>query len=400
VVRALVISDTHFGAWTGEDILRNPENLALLEPHLDVDEVIVLGDLFDFLFASEREAFAAASPLLNLLRERLQGKKLVFLAGNHDHHIVTREEHRRIESELLGEEAAPERIAGRRGDFFLRALERRMEGVELEATYPTYTFAGVLLTHGHYLDIHANRRGSRPTRLLSRTIWSIAIGGEERTPTIDDYEATITLLTELLYTIAQVPNGTHAQRSTFEAFQRLGRAKHISAFPLRASERASIWAKSRLQRMGDRDPAMMGDMGAADYEGAMAHERERRRRTGAPAGGEITSRALARQVSPSDPAGRAVAAFEQVVTNLGWAPQSNQVVFAHTHQPLDGVLGPAGQIRYWNTGSWIYEPDLSSPEAYAAYLRNAWPGTAVLIDSEAGEPRLLRLREDLSPLHR
>jgi predicted phosphodiesterase len=399
-VRALVISDTHFGAWTGEDILRDRENLALLEPHLDVDEVIFLGDIFDLLFASEREAFAAAAPLFNLLRERLQGKRLVFLAGNHDHHFVTREVRRRIELEILGELAEHERTARRRGEFLLRALERRMQGVELEVHYPTYTFAGVLLTHGHHLDIHADRRGSTPTRLLARTIWSIAIGGQQRLPTIDDYEATITLLTELLYTIAQVPNGTRAQRSTFETYHRLGRAMYVSALPLRAGERAGIWIKSRLQRLGDRHPAMMRDGGAADYEGAIAHERERRRRTGAPAGGEATSYGLARQVCPGDPAGRAVEAFEQVVTNLGWAPQSNQIVFAHTHQPLDGVLGPAGQIRYWNTGSWIYEPDLTSPEAYTAYLRNAWPGTAVLIDSEATEPRLLRLREHLNPLHR
>jgi hypothetical protein len=152
--------------------------------------------------------------------------------------------------------------------------------------------------------------------------------------------------------------------------------------------------------LSGRHATSVGDTGAPDYEGAIAHERERRRRTGAPAGGEATSHALARQVSPSDSARRAVEAFEQVITNLGWAPQSNQIVFAHTHQPLDGVLGPAGQIRYWNTGSWIYEPDLSSPQAYTAYLRNAWPGTAVLIDSEAREPRLLRLREHLNPLQR
>jgi hypothetical protein len=38
-MRALVISDTHFGAWTGEDLLRHPEKLALLEPRLDVDEL-------------------------------------------------------------------------------------------------------------------------------------------------------------------------------------------------------------------------------------------------------------------------------------------------------------------------------------------------------------------------
>ena len=59
-MRALVISDSHFGAWTGEDLLRHPEKLALLEPHLDVDEVIFLGDLFDFLFAEVKDALAAA----------------------------------------------------------------------------------------------------------------------------------------------------------------------------------------------------------------------------------------------------------------------------------------------------------------------------------------------------
>ena len=55
-MRALVISDTHFGAWTGEDILRERQNLALLAPHLDVDEVIFLGDMFEFLFGSARDA--------------------------------------------------------------------------------------------------------------------------------------------------------------------------------------------------------------------------------------------------------------------------------------------------------------------------------------------------------
>ena len=74
-------------------------------------------------------------------------------------------------------------------------------------------------------------------------------------------------------------------------------------------------------------------------------------------------------------------------------------MFAHTHQPLDGVTTPGGRIRYWNTGSWIYEPDLSSYEAYVGYLRHAWPGTAVLIDSDEPQPRLLRLREHLNPLN-
>ena len=100
IVRALVISDTHFGAWTGEDILSEPENLALLAPHLDVDEVIILGDLFDLLFASSRDAFTASAGLFELLRERLQGRRFVFLAGNHDHSVVARRQEELVELEL------------------------------------------------------------------------------------------------------------------------------------------------------------------------------------------------------------------------------------------------------------------------------------------------------------
>jgi hypothetical protein len=84
--------------------------------------------------------------------------------------------------------------------------------------------------------------------------------------------------------------------------------------------------------------------------------------------------------------------------HLGWARDTDKIVFAHTHRPLEDVRGPAGSVRYWNTGSWIYEPDLSSRQAYRRYLQNAWPGTAVLIDTDEPHPRLLRFREHLNPL--
>ena len=63
--------------------------------------------------------------------------------------------------------------------FFRAFLERRLPGVEVEIAYPTYRFAGVLCTHGHYLDPHARLSGSRGDRLLTRTLWAIAAGGPE-----------------------------------------------------------------------------------------------------------------------------------------------------------------------------------------------------------------------------
>lgn len=399
-MRALVISDTHFGAWTGKDILREPEMLRLLEPWLDVDEVIFLGDMFDLLFGSLQDAFGAAQGLLDLLRGKLQGKRFVFLAGNHDHQFVTRAAEDLV---ALGHATdKPRDELGRelpRGDFFRRFLERNLEGVEVEIRYPTYTFAGVLCTHGHYLDVHASRSGGRPARLLGRTVWSIAVGGGEDAPTIEDYEATAALLTGLLYTIAQLPNGTHAQRRVFRAFQALERISHLCTAPIRAVEQLASWSAAHVGA-----PAGLGrhPIGAehVGYQDARAGEAERRRRTGAPAGGEVSSFTFARSVRPSDPSEPAIEAFEQVVANLGWAQQADKIVFAHTHQPLDGVTGPAGAVRYWNTGSWIYEPDLRSRQAYTAYLKNAWPGTVVVIDSREPQPRLIRLCEPLNPLHR
>jgi hypothetical protein len=404
-VRALVISDTHFGAWTGEDILREPDNLALLAPHLDVDEVILLGDLFDLLFASSRDAFTAAEGLLDLLRERLQGKRFVFLAGNHDHYFIERRQEELLELELAGGRVADELRSHGGEDAFRWFLERRLEGVEVDMRYPTYMFGGVLCTHGHYLDFYAQRDGAVSGRLLARLIWSIAVGQSDQEPTSDDLEATTEILTGPLFTIAQLPNGTRAQRQTFADFQALERAFRLCTAPVRELERAAARLAQRFapsRALGGpihRRLANVQRAQAAAYETAMASEMERRQRTGAPGGGELARRALGQVVRPQDPYHPAVAAFEQVVMRLGWARDTDKIVFAHTHQPLEDVRGPSGAVRYWNTGSWIYEPDFATHAAYVRYLENAWPGTAVLIDTDEPLPRLLRLREHLNPLH-
>jgi len=167
-MRALVISDTHFGAWTGEDLLRHPEELALLAPHLDeVDEVIFLGDLFDLLFASIEDAVAAAGGLLDLLREKLQGRRLVFLAGNHDHHLIAEQAEAVRELELATGEP-PERLGEQVAEqlWFRRLLERRLDGVQIELRYPTYTFGPVLCTH-HHTHRRGLRVGDRPTHRVA-----------------------------------------------------------------------------------------------------------------------------------------------------------------------------------------------------------------------------------------
>jgi UDP-2,3-diacylglucosamine pyrophosphatase LpxH len=402
-LRALVISDTHFGAWTGRDLLREEFFLERLAPALDgIDELIFLGDLFDFLFGSVEDAVDASSGLLALIAAKLPGRRLVFLAGNHDHHLVHRDQEDRLESALARGEAPRSGADGEAAAsgpagpaFFQSFLERRLPGVEVEIAYPTYECAGVLCTHGHYLDPHARLTGSRGDRLLTRTLWAIAAGGPEEPKCAEDYESVTTLLTEWLYIAAQMPHGTHAQQNVFRAAQRAGRVGSALARPVRDVRRAAADVRERVDGDGAALPS------AAHFE-AVVREEAARQASEQPLAGPAWSRPLYPEptvVARSDPAEHALEAFAQVVANLDWSERSDRVVFAHTHQPLADVrAGDDPRTRYWNTGCWIYEPDLGSRQAYARYLRYAWPGTAIVIDDSEPQPRLLELLADLNPL--
>jgi UDP-2,3-diacylglucosamine pyrophosphatase LpxH len=396
-MRALVISDTHFGAWTGRDLLREEFFLERLAPQLEgVDELIFLGDLFDFLFGSVEEAVDSADGLLRLIAEKMAGKRLVFLAGNHDHHLVHRDDENGLEARLASGE--PPAAAPPGPGFFRAFLERRLPGLEVEIAYPTYSFAGVLCTHGHYLDPHARLSGSRGDRLLTRTLWAIAAGGPEEPTCIEDYESVTTLLTEWLYIAAQMPHGTHAQQNVFRAAQRAGRFASALSLPVRGAKR--LTAELRDRGLGDgRGGAPLPS--EEHFDAVVRGEAERQARE-QPLAGPAWSRPIYPEptvVARSDPSERAVEAFAQVVENLGWGQEAETIVFAHTHQPLADVRSSRNaRTRYWNTGSWIYEPDLGSRQAYARYLRFAWPGTAVLIDEDEPAPRLLEMLADLNPL--
>jgi UDP-2,3-diacylglucosamine pyrophosphatase LpxH len=395
-MRALVISDTHFGAWTGRDLLAEEFFLERLAPQLDdIDELIFLGDLFDFLFGGVEEAVAAADGLLRLIAEKLAGGRLVFLAGNHDHHLVHRDDEDRLET-LLATGHRPSLPPG--PGFFREFLERKLPGVEVEIAYPTYRCGDVLCTHGHYLDPHANLTGSRGDRLLTRTLWAIAAGGPEQPTCIEDYESITTLLTEWLYIAAQMPHGTHAQQNVFRAAQRASRFAQALGAPVRGAERLA--AKLR-DRSGSGAPE--GVLPSEEHFDTVVRSEARRQAREQPQGGAALSRPLYPEptvIARSDPSEHALEAFAQVVHNLEWGGEGQQIVFAHTHQPLADVrCAGDGANRYWNTGSWIYEPDLGSRQAYARYLRYAWPGTAILIDDKEPQPVLLELLADLNPLN-
>jgi hypothetical protein len=188
----------------------------------------------------------------------------------------------------------------------------------------------VLLTHGHYLDAHLE--GSFPNRLQARA--TRTIGGVNGDARLDeqDYEAVIVPLTELLFTVAQMPRGCAVQKAFHHQFDRIGKLLRLASH------------LPRRQRSEDALPA-----------------------------------------------------FAKAAANLGWDRQADKIVFAHSHKPLDGVRH--GGARFWNTGSWIYEPTLGSFDSYRGYLERGWPGTVVLVDTERDEPELIELLADQNPLN-
>jgi hypothetical protein len=359
-----------------------------------------------------------AQGFFDLVAERLRGRRVVFLAGNHDHHVMVRELEESVRLRIA-EGIGPEEAGGRarEEDWLRRYLARRMPGVDVEVAYPTYWVGEVLLFHGHYLDAHM--QGSLSNRLLTRTIWKLAGGRPADRLTIEDYESVIVPLTELLYTVAQLPRGTAAQQTVYGEIGRLGRMMALPGAPARGARKVAGWAADGLRALRDsRERRAASEMHPGDVmidaDGVpmLVPEGEagaRAARIGRPAGvvdggppgtgGELS---VVRPAAPSGPTAPAVAAMGQVTRNLGWYRETDVVVFAHTHQPLARVVAPGtpGNVRFWNTGSWIYEPSLSSSQSYLSYLRHGWPGTAVLIDTDRDEPELVGMLADLNPLVR
>jgi hypothetical protein len=335
----------------------------VLRPELErADELVLLGDFVDLLFSTTEQAFERADGLVGLFAQTLAGKRLVWLAGNHDHHVLVRRLEALIELRVATGEPDEELLERWRSSFFFEAfLRRRLPETEIEIAYPKCQIGEVVLSHGHYLD--GEVRGSVPNRLLQGAFWRLA-GGRQAAPAIDDYEAALVPLTELLFIEAQLPKGAGAEQRIQAELRRIGRFTAAAAAPGRELERLGRSLARRLRgRSAPQTPA-------ADY-------------------------LLARVVAPGSSVLPSVRAYARVCRNLGWEEGARWFVFAHTHQPLDGVHANATRVgpRFWNTGCWIYEPPAGSVADYVRYLDHNWPGSAVVIDTEerGGEPQLLEL---------
>ena len=209
---SLIISDTHFGL--DSSTLSNPVKVDQLMQEISefeggCDEVVLLGDIFDFWKVRPENAVKGSIPFFKRLSQ--ENLLIRYVVGNHDHHLVVQKQ----EAEF--------REWASRGDLFpayIPTLRWRQTfcGLDIEMLYPTYrarcchrTF---LFTHGHHLD-------GTQTFTLQLVKKLRRLSGEEFLPA--DLEMMMTYAYESIYRSACIGDMVYFENSIWKASSLLQR---------------------------------------------------------------------------------------------------------------------------------------------------------------------------------
>jgi predicted phosphodiesterase len=349
-MRTALISDLHLGAVGGADVARRPEAVErLVEALAPADRIVLLGDLLEMRERSVADLLDVTRPFFDRLAEAAAGKRVVLVAGNHDHALaepwLTR---RRLSADPLAAENEWPVEAGDR-DGPAGWIASRLSGAEVTIAYPGLRLRpNVYAVHGHYLDLHLT-----VPRLESIAASAMArVTGRGRDPgSAAGYEAVLAPLYGFYDGLAQGASG-----ATLERGGRMSRR---------------VWSRAT----GDGTVARVL-LGRITIPGAVA---ALNRLGFGPFKPELTGDELRRA---------GLMAMGRVAETL--APGVEHLLFGHTHRP--GPLPDDDEvewttlsgIRLWNTGSWFIEPAFISQRAERSPY---WPGTVVWVE-EDGPPRI------------
>jgi predicted phosphodiesterase len=361
----VVLSDLHLGSSGAIDLLQRADMREVLWNELEgADQVVLLGDVIELRDRPLAEALERSEPFFEELASVIAGGRVVFVPGNHDHHVLEEwlERRRLDESEPLGLE---QRIAADFGP--VRHLTARMEGASVELAYPgIWLRPGVYATHGHYLDRHL----TVPTfeRLAVAAVERLLGGareasvdepGESSAPGSaepDDYERAQEPVYAFLFALAQA--GVTGERlaganPSARVWQALGGGYGRAA-------RLRGWVLGTV--------AVPGAVGVANRLGL----------------GPVRA-----DLSPGAVTRAGLAAMAEVARRLDI--EADHLIFGHTHRrgpmPHESGWRLDDGMRLWNTGSWVYAPGLVGRTAANSPY---WPGTVVLLeDDRQPQPRQL-----------
>lgn len=349
-VLTAVLSDLHLGTRSQADVLRVPKVREILFAALaDADQIVLLGDVVELREQPLRDVLEVALPFFRDLGEALPGKPITILAGNHDHKVVADWlEDLRLSNTRLGLEQRTAATTTRIG----RAIAEQLPRNEVELAYPgVWLRPGTYAHHGHYIDAHM----SIPRlEAIAISATARATGGLPPLPrTPDDYEAAMTPLYAFAYALAQ---GSSRARKVLgmdlsrKVWKRIETRRDIRSRALRGvGIPSAVWALNR---------AGMGPF-EAKLSGVALRE-------------------------------SGLSAMRDLIDAL--QIDAREVVFGHTHRP-----GPLPQDTDWdrrlfNTGSWLYEPNLLQTSAGESPY---WPGCVLFVEDDK-PPELRRILLDVS----
>ena len=376
-MKTLILSDLHLGSSSQADLLRRPDiRVSLLEALVDVDRVVLLGDVLELRHGPARDAMKAAERFFAALGRTLGDRELIITAGNHDHALVEPWLSARGEVSAPGPLGLEQLLDPLHVSPAIRRIAELCYPARVRVAYPgLWVREDVYAMHGHYLDCHM----TVPTlERLSFGAMSRLLGRPASDFTaVDDYEAIGAPVFAWRDAVARDARTGAALNgvATVAAWRALGGGGGNGAGASRRRRRQML----ADARVGLRAKALKGAfplaVGALNRAGLGPLKPDisatELRRAGLEAMGEVAAR-----------------------VGLGDA----HVVFGHTHRagPFAGDekgewKGRAG-ARLINCGSWTYASIFfNGAGAKSPY----WPGVCVVVE-DSGPPRHVSLLTDRS----
>ena len=350
-----MVSDLHLGVEAHADVARWPlPRERLLEALAAADRVVFLGDLVELRELPLVGILDRVQPFFAEAADRLAGKRVTLVPGNHDHVLA---EPYLLRAQLDGgSDALDSEWPVEPGDGVAGRLAKWLPATELSLAYPGLELRpGIYLTHGHYLDMHL----TVPRLETLAAVGLARLTARDRHPrSVEDYEAVLSPLYAFAHGLAQsatpkAQTGSMSRVVWKRATDPDGPA--LARFLVgRVTIPGAVAALNRLG-LGPFSPVLSG---------------EELRRSG-------------------------LRAMADVVRGLGI--EADHVVFGHTHRtgPLPGddlsEWRLPGGGRLWNTGSWYHERvflgDGVRDNPY-------WPGSVAWIGDD-GPPELENLLRDV-----
>jgi UDP-2,3-diacylglucosamine pyrophosphatase LpxH len=244
--RIVVVSDTHFG--DPYDVLTSSKAVNAMTDRLEslgaIDELVLLGDVFDFWKSPFSEAVARSRDFMSALYMLENVKRIVYLPGNHDHHVFRQYYNEQVSKNLReGLLEPPELTMPLTTDCpIMGALRPKDARVPLFSVYPVHNVnvrrRQVFLTHGQMLGF------------FERSLWS---PGQSRIATmlvrksenldLEEMERFISPFYEMMALSALVPGVLEGNYRVYRFLARTGKV-----LGLRRDSRVSTYRDTTIEQ--------------------------------------------------------------------------------------------------------------------------------------------------------